>query len=282
MAIVSIHLISLAKPETLPSLLKYIQSSNVKPLTLAKPIRWVIQPEQIQVPELHNPRWDLFLILEANEPSQALITSLLDSSPYGAQGDFKIISHWTTTSTVPSRLLKDFLTTTNPNLLHPTSVPSLTGALDDPLLKPSSQDLSLTDSLRTWLGTADDPSRLPVRGAVSMFNLLAFKPDSKPSYLRYAKAFAETIGGKRGGTAKLFGNIVRDGQRVSEADQGVWHEFALAHYPSLLHFADMIGSKDYQEVNQTHRVGALADTCILCTSELEIEDLMGASQKAKL
>lgn len=282
MTIVSIHLISLVKPETLPSLLKYIQSSKIKPLVQAKPIRWVIRPEKVQVSELHNPRWDLFLIFEDTEPSKAFITSLLDTSPYGAKGDFKVISHWTTNSTVPSRLVKDFLTKTNPSLLHPTQIPSLTGALDDPLIKESSQDLSLTDPFRQWIGTKTDPAQLPVTGAVSMFNLLAFKPSMKTSYLRYAKAFAETIGGKRGGTAKLFGNIMKDEQeRVSEDTQGVWHEFALAHYPSLLHFADMIGSKDYQEVNQKHRVDALADTCILCTSELEIEKLM-KEDKAKL
>merc|ERR1711977_335974 len=100
-----------------------------------------------------------------------------------------------------------------------------------------------------------------------MLNLLSFKPDMKESYMKYGKAFAETIGSKRGGNAKLVGNL------IDTKDQpGQWHEFALAHYPSLLHFADMLASEDYQAVNQKHRVGALADTCILCTSELD-EDI---------
>jgi hypothetical protein len=33
----------------------------------------------------------------------------------------------------------------------------------------------------------------------------------------------------------------------------------------------MIASEDYQEVNRRYRIPSLRDTCILCTSELEIE-----------
>ena len=67
--------------------------------------------------------------------------------------------------------------------------------------------------------------------------------------------------------------------------RGVWGggaeamQVALAHYPSLEHFADMIASEDYQDVNMRYRVPSLRDTCILCTSEVEIE---GYSEKSKL
>lgn len=46
---------------------------------------------------------------------------------------------------------------------------------------------------------------------------------------------------------------------------------ALAHYPSLKHFADMAGSEDYQQANHKWRVPSLKDTFILCTTELDIE-----------
>ena len=109
-----------------------------------------------------------------------------------------------------------------------------------------------------------------------MLNFLAFNPNMHSEYLVYGKAFAESIGKKRGGNAKLVGNIV-------DKKEGGWDEFALAHYPSVLHFADMLASSDYQEVNLKHRVGSLRDTCILCTSELAVEDIMGEDGgKAKL
>ncbi|KAE9971404.1 hypothetical protein BLS_004448 [Venturia inaequalis] len=47
-----------------------------------------------------------------------------------------------------------------------------------------------------------------------------------------------------------------------------WDEIAIAHYPSLHHFAAMAGSTDYQSVNQKHRVPSLRDTFILCTMEI--------------
>jgi len=277
MPLSTIHLFSLASPNQLISLVQYIKGSEAKPLTLSRPVRWIIKPEKIQVPILLHTRWDLLVIIEDTKESQDMIQSLLKAST-----SFIIKEHWTSgRAGIPSRQTKDFLTQTNPSLLHPqaSSVPPLTGALNSPILKNSSQDLSFSPELRSWLGSSE--SSLPIKGAVSMFNLLSFNPEMKPSYQQYGQAFAKTIGSKRGGNAKLVGQLID----VKEETQGVWHEFALAHYPSLLHFADMLASQDYQEVNQKYRVGALADTCILCTSELEIEDLLkkeGVKELAKL
>lgn len=114
----------------------------------------------------------------------------------------------------------------------------------------------------------------------------------KDSYLVYGKAFAETIGARRGGNAKLVGNIVpspgsRKSTSPTTASAGAadgnnkWDEFALASYPSILHFADMLASEDYQSVNLKYRVPALQDTLILCTSELEIERLLADEEKPK-
>lgn len=275
MPLATIHLLGLAEAASLPTLVKHIVDSSVKPLVISKPIRWIIRPENIDPSSLLDPRWDCLLILEQNQKSKEFISHLFSAQPYAPTPDrnvsFSIKHHWTTTVGIPSRLTKDFQTKINPSLLHPDSwsIPQLTGSLNDPLLNSTSQDLSLSSDLQSWIGK--DDKALPVRGAVSMLNLLSFKKDMKDSYLKYGAAFAKTIGAKRGGNAKLVGNIVRDQKGEAE---GVWHEFALAHYPSLLHFADMLASKDYQEVNQEFRVPALGDTCILCTSELEIESMM--------
>lgn len=47
-----------------------------------------------------------------------------------------------------------------------------------------------------------------------------------------------------------------------------WDEIAIAHYPSLPHFAAMAASPDYQLTNKTHRIPSLHDTFILCTMEI--------------
>jgi hypothetical protein len=80
----------------------------------------------------------------------------------------------------------------------------------------------------------------------------------------------KTGGGKSGAGAGAGDGAVDGGKG--------WDEFALASYPSILHFADMLASEDYQAVNLKYRVPALEDTLILSTSEIEIEDLLAASQ----
>lgn len=100
-----------------------------------------------------------------------------------------------------------------------------------------------------------------------MLNLLAFKPGLKEEYLKYGSAFAKSVGSKRGGIAKIVGSVIHEGE---SKDRGEWDEIALAHYPSIQHFADMLASEDYQEVNHKYRVGSLKDTFILCTTELDL------------
>ena len=127
-----------------------------------------------------------------------------------------------------------------------------------------------------------------------MLNLLAFKrgKEAHESYMRYGKAFATSIGKKRGGEAKLVGNVVYgDGgkqQQQMANEEERWDEFALAHYPSIMHFIDMLASEDYQEVNLRDRVPSLRETCILCTSEISVQEMLkeqeegGTLAKAKL
>lgn len=74
----------------------------------------------------------------------------------------------------------------------------------------------------------------------------------------------------------MSGTRLDFGRRVKGGIQGrtlTVLQVALAHYPSLDHFADMLASEDYQDVNKKYRVPSLKDTCILCTSELGIEKL---------
>lgn len=115
-----------------------------------------------------------------------------------------------------------------------------------------------------------------------MLNLLAFKEGKKEDYLKYGEEFARGAGRKRGGEAKIVGSVIHgiDGGGEGMADGGKdggpgWDEVALAHYPSVWHFADMLAGDDYQDVNRRYRQGSLKDTFILCTSEVAMEDLLG-------
>ncbi|KAH6715916.1 hypothetical protein BKA61DRAFT_478504 [Leptodontidium sp. MPI-SDFR-AT-0119] len=286
MPLCTIHLLSLLDP--LPTFLQTLSSTPLKPLTISRVIRWIILPTSLStVPLLaQNIHWDILLILPS--PSNTSLPASLQ----------KQIKHqWSIEAGVPSRLLKDY-EARNRRLLCPEKgdVPSLTGRKNK-ILKESSQDLELSPELLSWIeefssggGGDGEGGTKEGNGAVSMLNLLAFNDGMKEEYLKYGRAFAESAGRRRGGLAKIVGSVVKgdrdvDGTGVDngkgkrkEKGEG-WDEIALAHYPSLWHFADMLASEDYQDVNRRHRVGSLRDTCILFTSEVGIEELMGGKVK---
>lgn len=69
------------------------------------------------------------------------------------------------------------------------------------------------------------------------------------------------VGGKRGGNAKIVGNVVAppSGQSDSRGDphrdsQSWWNEIAIVHYPTIKHFCDMAAGEDYQAINQKYRL----------------------------
>jgi len=227
----------------------------VTPLTIGRVVRWIIVPEKLSVKPLlaEDNRWDVLLVV----PGAAGLPDQLMNM---------VQNQWLVKAGVPSRLLENF-TSKNDRLLHPMAgdVPPLTGALSNPRIADSSQSLELSKELQDWIQIF---GKKEGRGAVSMLNLLAFNEGMKEEYLKYGKAFAESIGSRRGGTAKIVGTVVE----VSSSPTGVkeWDEVAIAHYPSIHHFADMLASQDYQEVNHRHRVPALKDTFILCTTELDL------------
>ncbi|KAF2714965.1 hypothetical protein K504DRAFT_457149 [Pleomassaria siparia CBS 279.74] len=273
MPLCTVTLISLhpTTPNPLLTFLSTLRKSNINPLVISRVIRWIILPTQISTSALlaQNIHWDLLLIL----PSTTTL-------PEPLQGLTK--HQFSITAGVPSRLVQGFHKR-NLNLLHPDpeSVPKLSGEPKSggARLAESAQNLELSAELKSWIASFSTHGGVEGHGAVSMLNLLSFKPGMKDSYLKYGAAFAESIGSKRGGDAKIVGTVVAvDGVKTKDGG-GDWDEVALAHYPTIRHFEAMLGSTDYQEVNMKYRVPALGDTLILCTSELGIEGLLNGEGK---
>lgn len=266
MPLATAHLVALAHTSSISAYLKALDSAFIKPLVASKVIRWIIKPEKLST-HLINVKWDLLLILPATT-----------SIPSDCLGENLVTRHWSITAGVPKSLVNGFQQR-NERLLNPRpgDVPELTGSLSKPKIVSSTQGLELNDELLEW----SKGFKLGQNGAVSMLNLLSFNPgkEAHDSYLRYGKAFSESIGSKRGGNAKVVGKVVPD-QGTPNEDKYGWDEIALAHYPSIRHFTDMLASEDYQKVNHESRLPALLDTCILCTSELDPE--LVTEGKAKL
>ena len=97
-------------------------------------------------------------------------------------------------------------------------MPELTGSLDKPKINDdSAQDLELSPELRNWI---EDFSTKEGKGAVSMLNLLAFKPGLKSEYLKYGAEFAKSAGRRRGGNAKIVGSVIHSDSGGKGGDDG--------------------------------------------------------------
>lgn len=273
MPLCTLHLVSLHQsPNPQQAFLSALKSSNVTPLVVSRVIRWIILPSTYSTEHLlaRNIEWDFLLILPSTDTLPLSVQNLVEN-------------HWHITAGVPSRLVQDFAAK-NDKLLRPSRdiIPKLRGALEDQRTTTSAQDLELSAELKAWIRAFNAGSSSEANGAVSMFNLLSFKEEMKSSYLEYGKAFASSIGKNHGGNAKIVGGVtdVNGVQRgKNESDGKGWDEVALAHYPSILHFAEMLADVEYQAVNHKYRTPSLRDTAILMTSEVGVGEEI---RKAKL
>lgn len=265
MPVLALHLLTISAP--LNSFLQTLAAADLNPVTVAKPQRWIIRPTSTST-DLLTKKWDLLLILPTSDKTlpPKLRTLVKDQ--------------WTITFGMPSALFKDYASK-NARLQHPRpgDVPPLTGSLDagKRLISDSAQDLELDPELLKWIESFAADGSEGQGKAVSMLNLLAFKPELKDSYLHYGKKFAESIGSRRGGLAKIVGKVI-DVLGFGERGDTKWDEMTLAHYPSIVHFADMLASEDYQAVNKNYRVPALKDTFILCTTEIDFPSSEGKAR----
>lgn len=265
MPLTSLYLVSLAPSTSITAFIPLLYSSlpaTQHPILVGRPLRWMIEPwisspskaEEDAVKALSTNSWDLLLIFP----------SVVEKLP--AQATAHVKQSYSLTVGISSKIISGF-SQHNQMLLHaaPHTIPALTGSLDKPPSASSSRDLQLTPDLRAWMTSAKSPKTAP-----SMLNFLSIHPGKLESYQAYGRAFASDVGSRRGGVAKIVGTVVSP-----ENTTGVWDEIAVAHYPSVWHFADMAMGEDYQAVNAKYRVGALKGTAILCCNELDAQVLRG-------
>ena len=177
-----------------PRFLQELHKTSLKPLTVARVVRWVVRPTTLSRDALQpdSQVWDLLLILPAAiyllpQPLPGLISR-----------------SWMIEAGVPSKLISSY-DQMNARLPYPPAedIPRLRSTSNDLQLVESPQNLELSKELNDWIQSDDSPS-----GAVSMLNLLAFNPGQKEQYMKYGKFFSDSVGSSRGGVAKLVGKII--------------------------------------------------------------------------
>lgn len=262
----TLHLLALAPSTTAESFLRQLrQSSAIKIILASRPQHIVIPPTLIDSNLLTTTKWDLLVLLQPSSRTQeAARESLPPNLQPLVQQEYRLAVG------VPSKLLSNYDDRDRSLKRAASSIP-LTGSLANAHQKPSSKNLELSPDLLAYMDTLTRTHD----GPVTMLNLLHFHhPNGKKSYYQYGQAFIP-VAGKRGGNAKLVGNVIRPASTAQVDSRGSldrpetdwWNEISLVHYPSIRHFCDMLAGEDYQAINEKYRLSALRDTFLLCTTE---------------
>jgi hypothetical protein len=242
MAPVSVSLISLTPGTSLSAFINTFTEDSIKPILFARVVQWIITPTIAEHLLQHN--WDFLIVY----PTEHVIPESI----------LKLVSaHFVIRFNQDDEMLA-FTKENNDKLIHPeTEEP--THNLDKPLVANSTQNVELTPALLAFAQSPHCPT-----GPVSMLNFMAFHPfpSSKETYSKYIDGFKSSVGKKRGGVLKIYGET---------QEMGIWQQVALAQYPTLAHFADMAADSEYQELNHKYRLPALRDTCILMTTEVKLD-----------
>ncbi|XRM38524.1 hypothetical protein ABZX51_001930 [Aspergillus tubingensis] len=268
MPVASLYLLALNTDTS--TFLNSLRSSRTV-IVSSRPRHAVIRSTVLDQDILTKTPWDLLVLIQP--PS--------DSPPIPSTLQSQIKTQYHVTVGIPSKLLATYASRDESLKRTASSVP-LTGSLDQARSKPTSQSLELSPDLLNFM----DKLTPQHSGPVTMLNLLHFNhPNGKKSYYQYGQSFIP-VAGKRGGDAKIVGNVVKPKSGNTSAvdsrgdwerkEEDWWNEISIVHYPSIRHFCDMLAGEDYQEINEKYRLSALKDTFLLCTTEFDVE---GASPK---
>ncbi|KAJ6028585.1 hypothetical protein N7540_004161 [Penicillium herquei] len=279
MPVLTLHLLAFEPSINTQSFLYQLkQSPDINIIVASRPQHIVIQPSLLDKDTLSKTQWDLLVLLQKSSTTES--SKLANADPIPSTLRRFIKTEYKITTGIPSKLLSSYSTRDAVLKTSSESMP-LTGSLEK-LLK-GSDTKSTSQNLKVSPELLDFMNRLMKThsGPVTMLNLLHFHhPDGKKSYYEYGQAFVP-VAGKRGGNAKLVGNVVPPGFEDGAGDSRGsrdrvqsewWNEISIVHYPSIRHFCDMLAGEDYQGINEKYRLSALKDTLLLCTTEFDVED----------
>ncbi|CAG8229658.1 unnamed protein product [Penicillium nalgiovense] len=279
MPVATLHLLTLTKSTDAQSFLQKLrQSPSTRVIVASRPRHVVIHPNILDNHPLASNPWDLIVLLQVTQPNE--------QGPIPSALRRLITNEYIITTGIPSKLLSDYQARDSRLKNDASSIP-LTGSLDKVVRegsKEASQNLEVSPELLRFMNELSKTHK----GPVTMLNLLHFHhPDGKKNYHQYGQAFIP-VAGKRGGSAKLVGNVVPPASEKSDSrgsrnrsQQDWWNEISIVHYPSIRHFCDMLAGEDYQAINERYRLSVSALNALLTFIPIEFvewsNDYLGTS-----
>lgn len=281
----TIHLISLnsSAPADLTPVITHLQTNDLcGPLVRAIPYGWVHKPHNLNADTLLSKTWDLFFLTERPDlflggyDQQFVDTHL--KIPVETPGEqFDALKARAQRGGV-NDLADEDQPKANPKTPAlpegwKDGIPSTTIARsrDTPLRV---GELYLDQNMANYLSTAESQS---IRGSpVSFFNLFKYANGDRSIHDSYMQGFKDRFGPDAGAEVKFMGPVTNrlavEGSEDVESIE-IWNDANLVQYDSVWHYAYMLSTEVYQELNQ-EKMRGLEDTCILMVSEVGWQGLI--------
>lgn len=283
----TIHLVSLKanKPSDLSTLITEIQTNDLPGFLIrGLPCGWVHAPHRLNKSALTSKTWDLFFVtrhpdlcfggyvsqfvethlsIPAEIPKEQADVLLGKISRSGTNGFAEEDKPVASSATPP---LPSSWTGSNPNKIPPQAI----GKSRSAALRVG--ELYLDDKMANYLSTAE-PEK--IRGSPTcFFNLFKYAGGMRDTHDSYMNGFKEKFGPDAGAEVKFMGPVTA-ALKVDGNDEGheIWDDTNLVQYDSVWHYAYMLSTDVYQELNQ-EKMRGLEDTCILMVSEVAFQDLI--------
>jgi hypothetical protein len=268
----TVHLFSLksgCQPAEVVSQLK--AAGNGEVVITGIPHGWVHKPRKHDIDQLLGYQWHLFVLTSTSQDP-----SKLDSG-VEAHITFEVAvpeEQWNQLvqpiPAKPSNTIPKLPTEWNDKPTGNLKIPSQRLS-DQTESNPAAGVLKLDTPMADFLSTAlpQEVKQQPV----SLFNLFKYRDGDSSVHDQYMEDFKSSFGDSAGAAVKFMGSVgsgleTVEGSR-NQDENGVWQEANLTHYDSIHHYAYMLSTDTYQQLNKD-KVRGLEDTCILLVSEVEL------------
>lgn len=267
------YLLSIPPKLQAADLLRKIKPEDV--LLQGVPHGWVLQPHSQQAKPLLSQDWNLFLLTKSS--SQDVDSSINDLGASSVKGIVSIpqSQYHQLVSDVPKPATPSNDTPPLPSEWSDGQNGKIPNRHVLPPKKASLHpgELKLYEPMATYLSTT-----LPEavrQKPVSLFNLFKYRDGDSSVHEHYMQGFKEKFGPAAGAQLKFMGPLSSQPQLAGEglfagSETMGWQDANLVQYDSIWHYAYMLSTEVYAELNK-EKVEGLEDTCILLISETELQ-----------
>jgi hypothetical protein len=244
----TLNFLSLLSP--IDTVVSHLRTLEPRPLLITRPLGWLCRPHKFSSNTLgaEDKHWDLIVVFPNTGPVPDTLNPHLKDT-------------WSIVFTPTTENVISF-----PK--HNAELISQSG--NNPAVSESKpvteEDFKANADLELNISPDLDKQMLSIvhgdEGArpVTMVNLLAFVPGNQERYMQYVQEFARTFGPRFGPAGKLFGPV---SENEADDDKKRWEFAAMVHYPSLLHFREMVLDELYRQVDRKLKKGSVEDNPLM-------------------